>query len=108
MRHNRLESMVKGWFVGAFSPTAYTTSSCEVAVKRYRAGDFEAAHFHKIATEVTLVLEGRIKMAGCEWTVGDILSLEPGEVTDFRALTDAVTVVVKVPGVLDDKYPAAS
>jgi quercetin dioxygenase-like cupin family protein len=106
MKHARLEDMVKGWFVGGFQPTALATQACEVAVKRYRAGDREAAHFHKVASEVTLVLSGRVRMAGREWGEGDIVVLAPGEVTDFEALTDAVNVVVKTPGALDDKYPA--
>jgi len=106
MKTAKLTDMVKGWFVGPFSPTAMRTDSCEVAVKVYRAGDKEAAHFHKIATEVTLVLSGRVRMRGREWESGDIIVLAPGEATDFDALTDSVNVVVKIPGVTNDKYPA--
>jgi len=104
MRHVKLNEMVKGWFVGAFSPTAYSTNGCEVAVKSYKAGETESEHFHKIATEITLVLSGHVRMAGKEWREGDIVIIEPGEATDFEALSDAVNVVVKVPGVQDDKY----
>lgn len=104
MNHARLEDMTKGWFVGQFSPTAHMTQNCEVAVKHYKAGDFEAAHYHKIATEITLVISGRVRMAGKEWTAGDIIVLAPGEPTDFEALTDAVNVVVKTPGALNDKF----
>ena len=35
---------------------------------------------------------------------GDIVVVEPGEATDFEALDDAVNVVVKIPGVNNDKY----
>lgn len=108
MHSAHLSSMIKGWFVGGFAPTALHTTACEVAVKSYRAGDHEAAHFHKVATEVTLVLQGRVRMAGREWGQGDIIVLEPGEVTDFEALTDAVNVVVKVPGAAGDKYMAGA
>lgn len=104
MIYKHLGEMIKGWFVGDFSPTAYKTDACEVGVKRYSAGDHEAAHYHKIATEITVVLEGQVRMMGRIWNAGDIIVLEPGEVTDFEALTDAVNVVVKVPGVLDDKF----
>lgn len=107
MKHARLDEMVKGWFVGRFTPTALTTDACEVAVKRYKAGECEDAHYHKVATEVTLILEGRVRMAGAEWGPGDIIVLSPGEVTDFEALTDAVNVVVKTPGALNDKYLAS-
>ena len=30
--------------------------------------------------------------------------MEPGDVTDFEALTDAVNTVVKLPGAAKDKY----
>ena len=106
MRHARLEDMVKGWFVGAFTPSALATNACEVAVKRYRAGERESAHFHKVATEVTLVLAGEVRMCGRAWKEGDIVVLSPGEVTDFEALTDTTNVVVKCPGALGDKYEA--
>ncbi len=96
--------MTKGWFVGDFSPTLYATQAVEVAVKNYAAGESEAKHFHKIATEITLVVSGEIEMCGQTLGAGDIISLEPGESSAFRALSDAVTVVVKVPGATDDKY----
>lgn len=106
MKHFRLEAMVKGWFVGGFSPAAVQTDACEVAVKHYKAGDHEQAHFHKLATEVTLIVSGRVRMVGQEWGPGDIVVLEPGTVTDFEALTDAVNVVVKTPGAANDKFLA--
>jgi quercetin dioxygenase-like cupin family protein len=104
MKSFRLENMTKGWFVGAFSPSALTTNACEVAVKYYKAGEREGKHHHKVATEVTLVLSGRVRMLGKEWTKGDIIVIAPGTATDFEALTDATNVVVKLPGALNDKY----
>ncbi|MCA3174212.1 MAG: hypothetical protein ING36_01540 [Burkholderiales bacterium] len=104
MKNARLNDMFKGWFVGNFSPTAFATDGCEVAVKNYSAGEFEGKHYHKIATEITLVLSGRVKMAGGIWCGGDIIVLEPGEITSFEAIEDSVTVVVKVPGATNDKY----
>lgn len=104
MKHAKLENMVKGWFVGAFTPAAHASDACEVAVKHYKAGEKELAHYHKIATETTLILSGRVRMVGKEWGEGDIVVLEPGEVTDFEALTDTINVVVKTPSVLGDKF----
>ena len=104
MKHVLLENMVRGWFVGSFSPTALDTGSCEVACKRYRAGDHEDRHYHKVATEVTLVLQGRVAMNGIQRHAGDIVVVEPSEAVEFEALEDAVTVVVKVPCARDDKY----
>ena len=104
MKQARLEDMVKGWFVGAFSPSVFDTHACEVAVKYYNEGDKESEHYHKVATEITLILSGRVFMADKEWGPGDIVVLEPGEKTDFFAITNAVNVVVKIPGASNDKY----
>lgn len=104
MNTAKLGDMVKGWFVGGFNPTAFSTEACEVAVKDYKAGDSEAAHFHKVATEVTVVISGQVQMRDQTWGPGDIIVLEPGDITAFEALTDAKTVCVKVPGALNDKY----
>lgn len=98
--------MIGGWFVGGFTPSALSTTACEVAVKRFKKGDVEQAHFHKIATEVTLVLEGRVRMLGEEWSAEDIVVIAPNKVTAFEALEDSTLVVVKMPGALSDKYLA--
>lgn len=104
MKSAKLGEMIRGWFVGNFEPTVYRTNEVEVAVREYRAGDSEAAHFHKIATEITVVQTGSVKMFGKIWNSGDIIIVEPNDATDFVALTDAVTVVVKIPGANNDKY----
>ena len=107
MRAAHLDDMVKGWFVGAFSPSLLATDQFEVAIKHYRSGDVEAAHIHRVATEITAVVSGKVRMFGADWRAGDIVLIEPGEATSFVALTDAVTVVVKTPCVAGDKFPAA-
>ncbi len=104
MEAYNLSDMVKGWFVGGFTPTVHQTEDVEVAVKHYRAGDNEVAHYHKIATEITVVVEGRIRMNGVYYVKGDMIKLEPGEATDFWAISDSITVVVKHPGAKDDKW----
>ena len=99
-----LDQMIRGWFVGDFEPTALKTNACEVGVKSYQAGDREERHYHKIATEVTLIQSGRVRMNGVEYHAGQIVVIKPLESTDFHALEDTVTVVVKVPGAKDDKF----
>lgn len=104
MKVSHIEKMVKGWFIGNFEPSLFKTNDVEVAVKHYRAGDAEGSHFHKIATEYTVIISGQVRMNGIEYGEGDIVVMEPGDVTDFTALTDAVNVVVKIPGANNDKY----
>lgn len=102
-KHN-IDDFVRGWFVGGFEPTLYKTTDVEVAVQHFSKGDKEAKHCHKIATEITMIVSGKARMNDLILDAGDILKIEPGEYTDFEALEDTVTTVVKVPGALNDKY----
>lgn len=98
--------MTRGWFVGDFEPTALKTQNCEVSYRNYKEGDTENKHYHKIATELTVITSGKVLMNGVEYTKGDIVIIAPGEIADFKALTDSTNIVVKVPGAKDDKYLA--
>ena len=73
MKVAKLKDMVKGWFVGNFDPTLIKTNDVEVAVKEYKKGDYEEKHYHKIATEITVIVSGRVKMNGIEYSKGDII-----------------------------------
>ena len=105
MKVDKLARMFRGWFVGNFEPTLYRTNDVEVAVKKYNANEYDSAHYHKVATEITVLLNGRAEMNGVIYNDGDIIVIEPNDVTDFRALDDGTTtVVIKLPGANDDKY----
>ncbi|MFO1161095.1 MAG: hypothetical protein U1E60_19795 [Reyranellaceae bacterium] len=108
MRHAQLGDMIKGWFVGDFDPSVLRTKECEVAVKRYDAADKETLHHHRIATEITVVVSGRVRMFGRDWEAGSIVIAEPSDATDFEALADTTIVVVKLPSITGDKYPGAA
>ena len=105
MSVHRLDDMVRGWFVGDFEPTVHRSSEVEVAIKAYSAGETEARHVHRIATELTAVVSGSVRMDGADLHAGDIVEIAPGQPSDFLALTDAVVVAVKLPAVAGDKYP---
>lgn len=104
MKVDNLKNMRGGWFIGNFEPSLFKTNDCEVAVKYYKKGDKEGKHYHKIATEYTVVVKGKVKMFGNIYEEGDIIVVDPGDVTDFEAIEDAMNVVVKMPGANNDKY----
>ena len=104
MKLHKLKDMFKGWIVGNFEPSLYKTDDVEVAVKNYKAGERDENHYHKIATEITIISDGTVRMNGTLYSAGDIITIEPGESTNFEALTDTITTVVKLPCVKDDKY----
>ena len=104
MKLHKLKDMFKGWLVGNFEPSLYKTDDVEIAVKNYKAGERDETHYHKIATEITIISDGKVCMNGTIYGSGDIITIEPGEATDFEALEDTITTVVKLPCVKDDKY----
>lgn len=105
MKIAKLDDMIKGWFIGNFEPSLCKTNDVEVAVKKYNKGDYEDKHYHKIATEYTLIISGRVRMNNKEYKEGDIIIMEPYETTDFECLEDnTINVVVKLPGANNDKY----
>jgi quercetin dioxygenase-like cupin family protein len=101
---HKISDMVGGWFIGNFEPTLFKTGDFEVGLKEYTAGAYENEHYHKIATEYTVIIDGRVLMNGIEYGNGDIIVIPPGEATDFKALTDVKTLVVKIPGAMNDKF----
>ncbi|PIZ52026.1 hypothetical protein COY27_01575 [Candidatus Woesearchaeota archaeon CG_4_10_14_0_2_um_filter_33_13] len=104
MERQDFKEMTKGWFVGDFEPSALKTDKAEVAVKRYKKDDFEEKHHHKVATEITLIISGKVEMNNQCYQTNDIIIILPGESTNFKVLEDTITVVVKVPCVKGDKY----
>jgi Ni,Fe-hydrogenase III small subunit len=104
MEKFNLENMIGGWLIGNFEPSLLKTNEVEVAVKKYKAGDYDSTHYHKIGTEYTVIVTGQVEMSGKIYNENDILIIRPLDSTDFRAITDAITVVVKIPGVSNDKY----
>jgi quercetin dioxygenase-like cupin family protein len=104
MKKKELDNFIGGWFIGNFEPSLFQTNNMEVSVKNYKPGDYDEEHYHKIATEYTVITKGRVRMSGVEYSEGAILIIPPMESTDFLALTDVTTVVVKIPGASNDKY----
>jgi quercetin dioxygenase-like cupin family protein len=104
MQIDRLDRMVRGWLIGDFDPAVLRTQDFEFGVKHYKAGASESWHYHKVATEVTVIVSGEARMNGRTLRAGDIVVLQPGEGSDFSCLSDVVTAVIKTPGAPDDKY----
>ena len=102
----KIEDFFKGWLVGDFDPSLVRSRDVEVAIKHYKKGDSEPDHYHKIATEWTCVISGKISMNKKIYSAGEIVRVNPGESNSFSAEEDSVTLVIKSPSVTDDKYLA--
>lgn len=103
MKTARIEDFVKGWFVGNFEPSLLRRNF-EVGFHQHHAGEFHQDHFHKLSTEINLVVEGNIKINGQVFGPGEIFVLEPYEISQCEYLTDVKLVVVRSQSNPDDKY----
>jgi mannose-6-phosphate isomerase-like protein (cupin superfamily) len=102
----KLSEFTNGWFLGNFNPSLFKNEDFEVCVKNFKKGDVEAAHFQRVATEVTIVLSGSVRMGDHILQVDDILTIYKGEVCDFEALSDCKVLGIKFPSLPDDKVLA--
>lgn len=93
-----------GWVIGDFQPSLMMTRDAEVAIKRYKAGDSEPTHVHRVADEITIVVEGTISINEQVFEKDTIVFIPANESAAFRAITDATTCVIKSPSIVGDKY----
>lgn len=103
MFKSNLSEYKNGWLLGNFSPAVIQTGDFEVCVKTFRVGDRETSHYQMIATEITVVLSGKVRMGEILLTEDDILVVEPGEIVDFEALTDCKVLGMKFPSLSKEK-----
>jgi len=94
----------RGWFVGGFEKAAYNTTDVEVGYQHNTIGDTSLPHYHKVATEINLITSGKVRINGEIYTAGQGIIFYPGDVCECEYLEDSFTIVIKVPGPLNDKY----
>jgi anti-sigma factor ChrR (cupin superfamily) len=100
----KLDDFKLGWIIGDFEPAIYKTKDIEVGVKYYEPLVKEPKHLHKIATEYTIILEGRVKVNGIEYSKGDLIKIDKNQISEFETLEKTITLVVKSPSAPGDKY----
>lgn len=104
MKKYLYKNFTNGWLIGNFVPSIFKSKDVEVGLKYYNKNDFEKKHVHKLCTEITVIIYGKVKMSENIYQKGDIIKIEPGIPTDFLAIEDTATLVIKTPSEPKDKY----
>jgi quercetin dioxygenase-like cupin family protein len=104
MLKEKLNNMTRGWFIGDFEPSLLKTKDFEVGILTHKKGEEWPKHYHKIATEYTVLISGSMTICGELIETGTIFILEPNEIADPVFHEDCTVVVVKTPSVVGDKY----
>jgi quercetin dioxygenase-like cupin family protein len=104
MRKFRIEDMTRGWFIGDFDPVSFKTKNFEVGKGHHKKGETWDKHYHKLATEITLILKGKVKINDEIFVQGDIFIIEKNEVVEPLFLEETEYVVIKTISDKNDKY----
>jgi len=100
----KMETMMGGWFIGNFEPSAYKTDQFEVCYKHHLKGEKWDVHYHKEGTEINYLVNGKMIIQNKELNTGDIFILKPYEIADPIFVEDCTVLIVKTPSVSGDKY----
>ena len=104
MNKFNLKDFFKGWVVGNFEPSLLKSEDFEVAIQTYSAGDEEQQHYHKIGTEISLMVVGSASFNGEVINENEGVVIKPKVSNVFKAITDCKVLVIKYPSDTQDKY----
>ena len=104
MKIHKLNSMVRGWFIGDFEPSILRTKDFEVGILDHKKGEAWPVHYHKEAVEYNVLLEGKMMVRDKIISAGDIFIFDAYEVADPVFLEDCKVVCIKCPSLPNDKY----
>jgi quercetin dioxygenase-like cupin family protein len=98
------KDFVRGWLIGNFSPSIYTSKDIEVGVHYVKRGDRGDNHYHKLQTEYNYIISGRARTHGQELKQGDFFVYEKMDKAEVEYLEDTALLVIKLPAVKEDKF----
>lgn len=94
-----------GWYIGNFTPSLYINKNFEVCLKTHHKKEKIAVHYHKRATEINLVIKGRMFVNQKLLKKGDIFILKKKEIVHAKCIsTTAQIIVIKFPSNSRDKF----
>lgn len=98
-----IKEFERGWFIGDFPKSILNTNHFEVALICCDVGT-HPRHYHKIAVEYNVLIEGKLRVGNTIINPGDIYIIDKGEVTEQEFLEPSKVLCVKIPSVIGDKY----
>ena len=80
-----VKDFVNGWLIGDFEPSLLKNKLIEVAIQSYQAGDEEAEHYHKIGTEISIVITGSALFNNDVVNAGEGIIINPKKIKYFQS-----------------------
>jgi hypothetical protein len=104
MEVSHISDFKKGWFVGDFEPSIFRNPFFELAHQKHEAGYKTPKHFHKVTTELTYIVKGKMRVGDQILSDGCMFVYEKGEMADSEVIEDVDIVVLRYPSIPTDKY----
>jgi len=104
MEVSHISDFKKGWFVGDFEPSIFRNPFFELAHQKHEAGYKTPKHFHKVTTELTYIVKGKMRVGDQILSDGCMFVYEKGEVADSEVIEDVDIIVLRYPSIPTDKY----
>ena len=92
-----------GWFIGDFEPTCLKTKDFEVCYKIHKKDEKWDTHYHRVATEINYLIEGKMTLQNTTLKSGDVFIINPYEIADPVFIEDCKILIVKTPSIKNDK-----
>ena len=103
MKKFNFSKMKNGWFIGDFEPSVFRTKIFEIAYVEHVKGENRKKHYHNFATEIVLVIKGKMLINGILFSEGDILVTNPKEIVEPIFLEKTQILGIKTPSNTNDK-----
>lgn len=104
MKVYNFKKMIGGWYIGNFSPSVFKTKKFEVSFKIHKKNEKWDYHYHKKATEINLIIDGKMKIQGKILKKNQIFVLKKKEIANPIFLKETKIICIKVPSVKNDKF----
>ena len=105
MQVYKLKDFHRGWFIGDFTPSLiHECGLFEVGVLQHKKGEVWPKHYHKLANEYNVLLDGHMTICGKEIFKNDIFILNTGEIADPVFHEDCRVLCIKTPSIPSDKH----
>ena len=90
--------------VDEFKPSFFKSSLYEIEILKYKLGEKHIFYYHKISSEINLLLKGKMKINGCNIYTTQIFIYEPKQIICREFLEDCEILCIKIPSINDDNY----
>jgi dTDP-glucose pyrophosphorylase len=99
----KMKDMVRGWFIGNFSPSAFNTKDFEVGYLTHKKNEQWSFHYHQYSTEINFLISGKMQLNNKIIEEGDIFVFKPNQIATPQFLEDCRVLCIKVPSIPGDK-----